>query len=151
MFLPGGDSGLHRAHIAVAAVAGAADRADDNIVDDQREAAGYQNDLAFHQAQRAVKALGIGLQLIGGFRGALLQRHRADRLANGELYPEARGAVHGVQRYQIAVEVDYGDGSAAVFSFYHGFRRLNDNPRLFQCQRCRYADHRARGAVRRSR
>ena len=41
MLLPGGDSGLHRAHVAVAAMAGAADRADDNIVDDQREAAGY--------------------------------------------------------------------------------------------------------------
>ena len=42
MLLPGGDSGLHRAHVAVAAMAGAADRADDNIVDDQREAAGIR-------------------------------------------------------------------------------------------------------------
>src|SRR6476646_463069 len=57
IFFPGGNAGLHRAHVAVATVAGATDRANDNIVDDQREAAGYQNDLAFHQAQRAVKAL----------------------------------------------------------------------------------------------
>ena len=94
-----------------------------------------------------MKTLRIGLQLIGGFRGALLQRHRAHRLANGKLYPEARGAVHGVQRYQIAVEVDYSDSGAAVFSFDHGFRRLNDDPRLIKCQGCRYADHRVRAAV----
>ena len=39
-FFPSGDAGFDGAHVAVTAVAGAADGADDDVVDDQRKAAG---------------------------------------------------------------------------------------------------------------
>src|SRR5262245_24973390 len=69
VLIPGGDPGFDRADVAIAAVAGAAHGADDDVIDDERESARNQNDLALHQAQCAMKSLGIGLQLIGGLGG----------------------------------------------------------------------------------
>jgi hypothetical protein len=39
-FFPGGNTGFDRAHVAVTPMAGAADCADDHVIDDQRISAG---------------------------------------------------------------------------------------------------------------
>src|SRR6266540_5918300 len=148
VFFPGGDAGFDGAHVAVPAVAGTADSADDDVVDDERKSAGYQNDLSFHQAERAVKTLRVGLQLIGGFSGRLLQRHRPHRLAYGKLHPEARGAVHGIERNQIAVKIDHGDRGASVIGLHYRFGRLDEDARLVQWQRRWHPNRRTRSAIR---
>src|SRR5689334_1406553 len=97
VFLPCGDARLGRAYIAVAAVAGASDCANDNVINDERQPAGYQNDLPFHQAERAVESLRVSLQLICRFGSALLQCDCADSFADGEFDPKSRSAVHRIQ------------------------------------------------------
>jgi len=74
--------------------AGASDGADDDVIDDERQPAGYENDLPLHQAERAMKSLRISLQLIGRFGGTLLQCGGSHGFANGESYPKTRSAVH---------------------------------------------------------
>ena len=52
-----------------------------------------------------------------------------------------------VQRNQVAVEVNHGDGAPAVFGFDHCFRRFDDDSRFVQGQRGGHTDQRLRRAI----
>ena len=73
ILFPGSNAGFGRAHVAIAAMAGASDCADDDIIDYKRQSARNENDLSLHQTERAMETLRIALQLICGFGSALLQ------------------------------------------------------------------------------
>src|SRR5262249_37036622 len=98
-------------------MSGAPNAAHHNIVDDQWRAARNQKNFSLQHAQRALEACGVCLDLLRGYGGVDLERHRAHCLTDGEARPESRAAIHRVHGNQVTVVIDHGDGGPAFSAF----------------------------------